>query len=130
VNVCASCGFESEAAFKFCPECAAPLVEPASREQRKVVTVLFCDVTGSTELGESMDPEALRTRSLSTGARAFFSCGVFGSTKPFLSGRGGGWCAETTLIRLQGSGQCNMSGSCTAFPQYRRCRPQRARRHR
>jgi class 3 adenylate cyclase len=28
--------------------------------QRKTVTVLFCDVTGSTELGESVDPEALR----------------------------------------------------------------------
>jgi class 3 adenylate cyclase/tetratricopeptide (TPR) repeat protein len=28
--------------------------------QRKTVTVLFCDVTGSTELGESTDPEALR----------------------------------------------------------------------
>ena len=27
---------------------------------RKVVTVLFCDVTGSTALGESVDPEALR----------------------------------------------------------------------
>jgi class 3 adenylate cyclase len=26
---------------------------------RKVVTVLFCDVTGSTSLGESTDPEAL-----------------------------------------------------------------------
>ena len=32
---------------------------PASREQRKTVTVLFCDVTGSTALGESTDPEAL-----------------------------------------------------------------------
>src|SRR3954454_17275143 len=31
-----------------------------SREQRKVVTVLFCDVTGSTALGERLDPEALR----------------------------------------------------------------------
>jgi class 3 adenylate cyclase len=31
-----------------------------SREQRKTVTVLFCDVTGSTALGESTDPEALR----------------------------------------------------------------------
>jgi len=31
------------------------------REQRKTVTVLFCDVTGSTALGESIDPEALRT---------------------------------------------------------------------
>jgi class 3 adenylate cyclase/tetratricopeptide (TPR) repeat protein len=28
--------------------------------QRKVVTVVFCDVTGSTALGESTDPEALR----------------------------------------------------------------------
>ena len=28
--------------------------------QRKTVTVLFCDLTGSTELGESVDPEALR----------------------------------------------------------------------
>jgi class 3 adenylate cyclase len=28
--------------------------------QRKTVTVLFCDVTGSTTLGESVDPEALR----------------------------------------------------------------------
>jgi class 3 adenylate cyclase/tetratricopeptide (TPR) repeat protein len=31
-----------------------------SREQRKTVTVVFCDVTGSTALGESTDPEALR----------------------------------------------------------------------
>ena len=41
--------------------CAAPLaVQPRGREQRKTVTVLFCDVTGSTALGESTDPEALR----------------------------------------------------------------------
>ena len=31
-----------------------------SQEQRKTVTVLFCDLTGSTELGESLDPERLR----------------------------------------------------------------------
>ena len=31
-----------------------------SGERRKVVTVLFCDVVGSTALGESTDPEALR----------------------------------------------------------------------
>jgi class 3 adenylate cyclase/tetratricopeptide (TPR) repeat protein len=29
-------------------------------ERRRVVTVVFCDVTGSTSLGESIDPEALR----------------------------------------------------------------------
>jgi class 3 adenylate cyclase/tetratricopeptide (TPR) repeat protein len=32
----------------------------AAREQRKTVSIVFCDVTGSTELGESTDPEALR----------------------------------------------------------------------
>jgi len=38
-----------------------PLTEaPPPREQRKTVTVLFCDVAGSTELGETLDPEALR----------------------------------------------------------------------
>ena len=37
-----------------------PLVEvEAPRRARKVVTVLFCDVTGSTALGEELDPEAL-----------------------------------------------------------------------
>ena len=39
---------------------ARPRGRPSPREQRKTVTVLFCDVTGSTALGESTDPEALR----------------------------------------------------------------------
>jgi class 3 adenylate cyclase len=44
-----------------CPYCGVPLaVEPALGEQRKTVTVLFCDVTGSTVLGESVDSETLR----------------------------------------------------------------------
>jgi len=47
---------------RFCNACAAPLTSAAPpREQRKTVTVLFCDVTGSTALGESTDPEALRS---------------------------------------------------------------------
>jgi class 3 adenylate cyclase/predicted ATPase len=59
---CPSCGKDVPGEFPFCPFCAAPLTEHpiVSREQRKVVTVLFCDVTGSTSLGESTDPEALR----------------------------------------------------------------------
>src|SRR5205085_974680 len=39
--------------------CAAALSAP-SQEVRKTVTVLFCDVTGSTALGEQLDSEALR----------------------------------------------------------------------
>ena len=59
---CTTCGRESAGDFAFCPHCGAAFAETAPpREQRKVVTVLFCDVTGSTELGETLDPEALRS---------------------------------------------------------------------
>jgi class 3 adenylate cyclase/tetratricopeptide (TPR) repeat protein len=57
--VCASCGRTSEGDFAFCPHCGAQL-STTSTAQRKTVTVLFCDVAGSTALGESTDPEALR----------------------------------------------------------------------
>jgi class 3 adenylate cyclase len=61
VSVCAACGHELPEEAKFCQECGAAVTAvPAPREQRKVVTVLFCDVAGSTALGESTDPEALR----------------------------------------------------------------------
>jgi class 3 adenylate cyclase/tetratricopeptide (TPR) repeat protein len=61
VSTCAACGRESEGDFAFCPYCGAELVAgPSTREQRKTVTVLFCDVSGSTALGESTDPEAVR----------------------------------------------------------------------
>ncbi len=57
--VCANCGHENSDAARFCEACAAAL-GGGSGERRKVVSVLFCDVVGSTALGESMDPEALR----------------------------------------------------------------------
>jgi class 3 adenylate cyclase len=58
---CERCNSESPGGFRFCGVCGAPLpVVAARREARKLVTVLFCDVTGSTALGEELDPEALR----------------------------------------------------------------------
>src|SRR5438067_5428372 len=56
----AACGYRAEPGFRFCPECGTPAEAADGRERRKVVTVLFCDITGSTELGEQTDPEALR----------------------------------------------------------------------
>src|SRR6202035_3015472 len=59
--VCARCGAESPEGFRFCGACGAALDQtPAPRQSRKVVTALFCDVTGSTALGEELDPEVLR----------------------------------------------------------------------
>jgi len=61
VAICASCGQENPEGARFCNACAAALDgAPVEREQRKTVTIVFCDITGSTELGESTDPEALR----------------------------------------------------------------------
>jgi class 3 adenylate cyclase/tetratricopeptide (TPR) repeat protein len=59
--LCANCGTENPGVARFCLACGKPL-EAASppREMRKVVTVLFSDVTGSTNLGERLDPESLR----------------------------------------------------------------------
>src|SRR5262245_66419881 len=58
---CPSCGHESPEGFKFCGNCGAALAAAAAqRESRKTVTVVFSDVTGSTALGERLDPESLR----------------------------------------------------------------------
>jgi class 3 adenylate cyclase/tetratricopeptide (TPR) repeat protein len=58
---CPNCGQESPAGFRFCGSCGAALTEAeAPRDVRKTVTVVFCDLTGSTELGSVTDPENLR----------------------------------------------------------------------
>jgi class 3 adenylate cyclase len=63
MSICPSCGRENAGDARFCSGCGTPLTAPEpTREQRKVVTVLFCDLVGSTALGESTDPEALRAR--------------------------------------------------------------------
>ena len=59
--ICASCGRNNPPGAGFCNSCGAGLPSTeASREVRKTVTVLFCDLTGSTALGETLDPERLR----------------------------------------------------------------------
>ncbi len=59
---CPACDKENPEGFAYCGFCATALEEPGvtPREVRKTVTVLFCDVTGSTALGERLDPEPLR----------------------------------------------------------------------
>jgi class 3 adenylate cyclase/tetratricopeptide (TPR) repeat protein len=60
--VCPSCGQENPAGFRFCGGCGAPLEPGAggSREERKIVTVLFCDIVGFTSRAEELDPEDVR----------------------------------------------------------------------
>ncbi len=60
--VCSTCGAENPVGARFCNACATDLRvdEGEPRESRKTVTILFCDLTGSTALGERLDPETFR----------------------------------------------------------------------
>src|SRR6266511_4995709 len=58
---CPSCGEENPERFRLCGCCGSALKPAAAaQEVRKTVTVVFCDLKGSTALGERLDSEALR----------------------------------------------------------------------
>jgi class 3 adenylate cyclase/tetratricopeptide (TPR) repeat protein len=78
-NRCARCGVENPAGQKFCGDCGADLSQPTAAPQsatpssiehgkphevpegeRRHLTVLFCDLVGSTEIASHLDPEEWR----------------------------------------------------------------------
>src|SRR5437899_8867425 len=88
-NSCPSCRFENAPRAKFCGQCGTPLTAPLltpqaldprpqtpdpsrprtpdsrlqtldSSAERRQLTVMFCDLVGSTPLAEKLDPEELR----------------------------------------------------------------------
>ena len=71
--LCPACGFDNEPTAKFCGVCGKPLSEAAAPEpvsvpgalrpvgaERRQLTVMFCDLVGSTSLASRLDPEDLR----------------------------------------------------------------------
>jgi class 3 adenylate cyclase len=69
-NPCPKCGAETTAGKRFCGKCGVPLeatvsanVERSDRGlagERRHLTVLFCDLVGSTEIAAQLDPEDWR----------------------------------------------------------------------
>jgi len=72
-SLCRACGFENEPGAIFCGGCGKPMGEaiaptPAAvlassrtdRAERHRLTVMFCDLVGSTALASRLDPEDLR----------------------------------------------------------------------
>ena len=66
---CGACGTELPPGAKFCMECGAPVggaaptpPRAAAEDEgaRKVVSILFADLVGSTGLHERLDPESAR----------------------------------------------------------------------
>ena len=59
-RACPACAVTTPPGAKFCAECGARLEPGSAAELRKLVSILFCDLVGSTALGERLDPEAFR----------------------------------------------------------------------
>jgi class 3 adenylate cyclase len=59
VSACRTCGATLPEGARFCPSCGAATESGEATRERKVATVLFVDLVGSTELGEG-DPERTR----------------------------------------------------------------------
>jgi len=61
MTVCPACAGENADDARFCSQCGRPLAagDAGGKAERRVVTVLFADITGSTPLGEALDPEDL-----------------------------------------------------------------------
>jgi class 3 adenylate cyclase len=60
VRACPSCGEANPDRFSACAFCGTALLERAAiQEERKTLSVVFCDLKDSTGLGERLDPEPL-----------------------------------------------------------------------
>ncbi|MGZ4800620.1 MAG: AAA family ATPase, partial [Acidimicrobiia bacterium] len=61
MSLCAQCGEENPGRARFCLNCGSPLEAappaPEPEEERKLDTLVFVDLVGSTALAESLDPE-------------------------------------------------------------------------
>lgn len=62
---CPTCGTDTPPAARFCGECggdvSGPAGAPAAEGERRQLTVMFCDLVGSTDLSQRLDAEDLRT---------------------------------------------------------------------
>src|SRR5437899_2047055 len=99
--ICPQCRFSNSETARFCNSCgtALPAVEQAaptparptpagspSEGERKLLTVLFADVVGSTAMGEELDPE--QVTDIMNGAFSFLNAAVaaYGGTVARLMG--------------------------------------------
>jgi class 3 adenylate cyclase len=80
MTACPACGKENPEGFSFCGYCSAALelAQPSQAEERKIVSVLFCDLVGFTTASESADPEDVRARLVPYHARVRDEIEAFG----------------------------------------------------
>lgn len=57
--LCSACDSQNPDGAVFCNACGGRLDDQPVKEERKVITALFCDLVGSTALGERLDAEEI-----------------------------------------------------------------------
>src|SRR6266699_2655022 len=80
---CPACGRANPDGFAFCGFCSSPLsaLSPTSgAKERKVVSVVFCDLVGFTAMSESANPEDVQARIAPYHARTRERIEAFGGT--------------------------------------------------
>jgi class 3 adenylate cyclase/tetratricopeptide (TPR) repeat protein len=101
-SACPSCGAGNPPENRFCGQCgapldrpgppasASPLSKPASSlpGEMKQVTVLFCDIVGSTPLSERLGPEAMRDLVSAFLATSLAEVQRYGGVAPQFTGDG------------------------------------------
>jgi class 3 adenylate cyclase/tetratricopeptide (TPR) repeat protein len=60
VIVCPRCGTKNPQGARYCLNCGSPLESVPTGEERKIITVLFCDLVGFTERSDQADPEDVK----------------------------------------------------------------------
>ncbi len=78
--ICPRCGEEIPARARYCFACGEPLSATRAEARRKLASLLFCDVVGSTELGEGHDAEAVQAQLAAYFGAARECIEVYGGT--------------------------------------------------
>jgi class 3 adenylate cyclase/tetratricopeptide (TPR) repeat protein len=78
--ICPNCQHPNLAAARFCCDCGERIEQPQALGERKVVTVLFADIVGSTEMIGDNDPEQALDRLPPALARMGNAVNRFGGT--------------------------------------------------
>ena len=101
--VCGACSADNEPTARFCGDCGTPLADAAPPRpgglaeaeprswpaaERRQLTLLFCDLCGSTALSDRLDPEDMREVLESYRARCAAALARYGGTVAYYMGDG------------------------------------------